>query len=370
MVLRLAAGLRASGDWSVGVVVDHGSMEARLRGVSDATFIVPWKWGARKVLSSIGPMRRALRSFEPDIVHSHGRWPSMLATLVGRRPDVSTCHSNRLTRHGSVLDRGWLRRWAGAWGRHVIVLNSEARAMLSRECGVAPERMTELPHGVPAERFTVPDRAGVIAARESLGVPTGARVALFVGRFAEVKRPVWCLDALDRARKRGIDAHLLMVGEGPLERRCREHADRLGVADRVRWVGWLDEPAVAYHAADVLLLPSQTEGFALVCSEAMMCGVPVVRTRSGGWEHHVVGGRAGWATPCDIADEFESAVAEALGNDAERARKRAVAMQHARTYLTEDRWIAGTVDLYERVLRGGGSSATRGGVAQTVGRAS
>ena len=94
-----------------------------------------------------------------------------------------------------------------------------------------------------------------------------------------------------------VDARLVLVGDGPEYGRTRELVDSLGLADAVRYVGVVDEVAPLLEAADVLLLPSETESFGLVALEAMASGVPVVASDVGGLPEVVEHGVTGFLAP-------------------------------------------------------------------------
>ena len=89
----------------------------------------------------------------------------------------------------------------------------------------------------------------------------------------------------------------MLVGDGPEFSRTQALVGELGLADRVRFVGVVDEVASLLSAADLLLLPSETESFGLVALEAMASGVPVVASRVGGLPEVVEHGVTGYLAP-------------------------------------------------------------------------
>jgi len=113
------------------------------------------------------------------------------------------------------------------------------------------------------------DRAAV---RASWGVSPNDTVIVFSAKLQQWKRP---LDLLRAFAKAGLpNAHLLFVGSGPLLPQLQSEAASLGIASRVRFLGFVNQsqlPAV-YTAADLLVLPSEFEPFGLVVNEAMCCG--------------------------------------------------------------------------------------------------
>ena len=112
--------------------------------------------------------------------------------------------------------------------------------------------------------------------RREWNVPLEATVVLFCGKLQAWKRPQDLLAAFAAARLGGT--YLLFAGEGPLRSQLEGMAQDVGVADRVRFLGFLNQSKLpgAYVASDVLVLPSEYETFGLVVSEAMACGLPVV----------------------------------------------------------------------------------------------
>ena len=125
------------------------------------------------------------------------------------------------------------------------------------------------------------DRARISAeVREQHGLPVSAKVMLFLGRLDEYKNPIFALDVLKKMIEEGNkDACLIVAGVGGLDRRLRELTAQNGVEERVRIIGWIDDPARLLLAGDLLLMPSQEwhgEGLGLAAVEAQACGIPVL----------------------------------------------------------------------------------------------
>jgi rhamnosyl/mannosyltransferase len=113
--------------------------------------------------------------------------------------------------------------------------------------------------------------------RRRFGIPAGRQVVLFVGRFVYYKGLEYLVDAM-----KYIDAHLLLVGSGPLEHQIRRRVKAYGLEHRVSFAGRLSDQDLygCYELADVFVLPSieSAEAFGLVQVEAMAHGLPVVNT--------------------------------------------------------------------------------------------
>ena len=123
-----------------------------------------------------------------------------------------------------------------------------------------------------------------------------------VGRLSAEKGQAGLLQAFAAARKEGLDAQLIIVGDGPDGRALHALAERLGVAGRVTFTGRLgeDETLAQIAAADILVLSSFMEGLPIVLMEAMAAGTAVIATRVAGVPELVEDGRSGLLfTPSD-----------------------------------------------------------------------
>jgi glycosyltransferase involved in cell wall biosynthesis len=150
--------------------------------------------------------------------------------------------------------------------------------------------------------------------RRALGLPEGIPIVLFVGRLDPVKAIPDLLRAF-ALLSAAQEAHLVLVGEGPERNRLRNLAERLGIAGRVQFAGRKSREEVPcwMSAADLLALPSSSEGFGLVLAESIACGRPVVATRCGGPED-IVTPEVGRLVPCGCPEALNDAMAQVLAS--------------------------------------------------------
>ncbi len=238
----------------------------------------------------------------------------------------------------------WLQRQVLGRAAAVSVC-SEAAGDIVRRRGF-PGRPDVVPLGVETPEPTT--------ARD---LPAGGRVVGYAGRLADHKG----VDVLLQAVAGLPDSELLIAGAGPAEDRLRGRAARSDLTGRVRFLGPLQDSALAgfYAGLDVLAVPSRTtpdwvEQFGRVAVEAMAQGVPVVASDSGALPD-VVGG-AGLLVPPDDPVALRSALDRMLGDVGLRERSREAGYRIAaecRWDVVADRYV----DIYRRVTRTGESPA-------------
>lgn len=230
---------------------------------------------------------------------------------------------------GSVL-RNTLRRASA-----VSTISSYTFERLEK-LGVAKQRIRLLYPGLNPEEWT--RTAGVPELRSKLGVE-GRKVILSISRLIPRKGQDTVLQALPAVLKAVPNALYVIVGDGPERGRLEQLAERLGVADYVRFVGSIPntETQTYYRCCDVFVMPNRRmpngdiEGFGLVFLEANACGKPVVGGRSGGAVDAIVDGETGYlvdpTSPDEVAERLirlllDPALAARLG---EQGRVRTVA---------------------------------------------
>jgi glycosyltransferase involved in cell wall biosynthesis len=176
-----------------------------------------------------------------------------------------------------------------------------------------------LPTGIPVERFRNGDG---LQFRARHGIEAERRVALYVGRIAHEKNIPFLLEAADHARRLLPEFLLLIAGEGPALPGLRRMAEKRGLEQHVRFVGYLDRESElphCYAAADVFAFSSRTETQGLVLLEAMAAGIPVYALAAMG-TCDIVGPQRGAVAAPDQPEAFGTGLAALLA-DAPRLRR-------------------------------------------------
>jgi glycosyltransferase involved in cell wall biosynthesis len=280
----LVAGDVAPGEESMAFVAEREAVEVvRIPGLSRELSPI------RDLVATIR-LAQLIRRLRPHVVHTHtakaGAVGRAAALLAGRRRPI-VVH----TFHGHVL-RGYFGAVGTAVFRTIETLLAKTTDVL---VAVSPEVRDELVRiGVaPASKFAVV-RLGIELEprvhtdegrddiRRRLGIPPERFVIGWFGRMTAVKRTPDLVDVLAELRDRGVDACLLLVGDGPDRELVEERAAKRKVARHVLCLGYQEDVSPWYAAIDAFALTSANEGTPVVCIEALAAGRPVVATNVGG----------------------------------------------------------------------------------------
>lgn len=243
--------------------------------------------GPRDLVRAASRVRRAVRTFKPDLVHTHLFASNVAGRLASAGvPVLTTLHNPDYTYEGSGSAlfglRKWLDRTTGQRRNKAFVAVSEAvRDDYVRHLGFAP--IYVVPNYLDVDDFARRVHA-VDRHRERLmlGVDEDDVMVLHVGRFHRQKAQDVLLYAFQEAQREEPRMRLVLAGQGAALGDMRALADQLQLADRVIFPGDVADPAPLYAAADVFAFPSRWEAFGIALLEAMVAGLPIVATRTGG----------------------------------------------------------------------------------------
>lgn len=215
----------------------------------------------------------------------------------------------------------------------VLVPSSASRQFIC-SLGVAAERVALTPYVVDNDAIAAIAAAGNRQQlRAEWQIPQDAAVAVFCAKLLPRKRPQDAVAAFARAAV--ANSFLVMVGEGPLGEEVRALAERLGIKERVRFVGLVKYSRLpeVYAASDVLVFPSEHEPYGLPVNEAMICGIPaIVSDRVGAGADLVAEGRTGFVYPCGDIEAFAARLREALGDRQQLRRMGEAAQERMRDW--------------------------------------
>lgn len=292
-----------------------------------------------------------LRSHRFDILHTHKFGSNVWGALIGAACGVPAivAHEHSWSYEGEPLRR-WLDghligRIASAF---VAVSSLDARRMAQIE-GVPPAKIVQIPAAyLPSEIYLPPGshRRGDLRAELGLAPSTP-----LVGTVA-VLRPEKALEVLLEAHARTLTrvpgVHLVIAGDGGRRGALVAHADRLGIAESVHFLGMRADVDSVIGSLDVAALCSDREGTPLMAFECFANRTPLVATAVGGLLDLIEDGVSGVLVPRRDPGALADAIATLLGDPARRARLAEAAAQRLDRYRIQtiaDRFAA----LYERL---------------------
>ena len=268
-------------------------------------------------------------------------WTVLLAAKWTRIPvilctDAHSLESHRVTSRAAIAVKkrivGRIFRMASA----VITSSSQAGVFLD-SLGVPPERIfmgrSVVDNTWWADRATHVDRA---ALRRELNLPSEARVVLYCAKLQPWKRPGDLLEAFSRANV--SDSYLIYAGDGPLRPMLEQRSRDLGVASRVRFLGFVNQKGLpgVYVTSDFLVLPSDYEPFGLVVNEAMLCGRPVVVSDRVGARYDLIcEGETGSIFPCGDVEALTKILQSLLRDRSQLDRMGAAARERMQAWTPE-----------------------------------
>src|SRR5215211_1109692 len=304
-------------------------------------------------------LARLIRRERPTILHTHtakagavGRIATLLAGDARPPIVVHTFHGHVLRGYfGPVRTLAFrlLERWLARLTTALVAVSPEVRDDLVR-LGVAPrEKFTVVRLGIELEE-RVAEANGRGETRRVLGIAPDAFTVGWIGRMTGVKRTGDVLLAFRELRRRGVDACLCMVGDGPEREMLERRAHELGIMRNTLFLGYQEEVAPYYAALEAMILPSGNEGTPVSAIESLAAGRPVVATRVGGVPDVVRDGEDGFLVDAGAVDELAERLARLARDPELRARMGEAGRARVLPRYSVDRLIDDIDRLYRALL--------------------
>jgi N-acetyl-alpha-D-glucosaminyl L-malate synthase BshA len=302
-------------------------------------------------LALAAKMAEAAREHSLDLFHVHYAIPHALAGLLAqqmlgeRAPKlITTLHGTDITLVGQDRSFFEITRFGIEKSDGVTAVSEFLRQMTLDEFQIQ-NHIETIHNFVDLDVYT---RAHAYRDRLAFAAPE-QKILLHISNMRPVKRVLDAVRILERVAQES-PAVLLMVGEGPERSSAQALARRLGLQDRVRFLGTQERIEEIAGMADVFLLPSELESFGLSALEAMACGVPVVGSNAGGLPELVAEGVTGFLRPVGDVDGMAARCLELLRDDARRKTMGDAGRRRAETLFGADRIVSAYEAYYDKVL--------------------
>ena len=290
-------------------------------------------------LRPVWRLRRLIRCEGYDIVHLHTKrahalsaWlphgPGAPRYVVTRRmdyPEKNNCHTRYL--YNRCVDG--------------VVAISQPIVESLVDAGVDAGRIRLIRSGIDVGRFA------------PAGNNAGADRVLTIGTLAvlqERKGHRFLLEAVAELKVRGVKPVCLLAGTGSERKELEEMAARLGLAEEVKFLGFVADTPAFLAGVDIFVLPSLAEGLGVAALEAMAAGKAVVASRVGGLTDVITDGLTGFLVPPRDSKALSDAIAKLIADPSRARAMGRSAAAHVRKHFTVERMAAGNEVYYYELL--------------------
>jgi glycosyltransferase involved in cell wall biosynthesis len=288
-----------------------------------------------RVFSAVRDLAARLRADSCDVLICHGYKAHILGRLAARRAGIPAVAVSRgwtgETRKVKLYE--WLDRRHLRFMDHVVCVSDGQAEKVRKWCRVPPERLSVIRNSARLAAF---ERRDPAARERLLGfLPAGvSQIVLAAGRLSPEKGFGVLVEAAAALCRENPAAGVVLFGEGVLRPELEQQVARSGLAGRFVMPGFRTDLDSLIGAADVVVLPSFTEGLPNVALEASAAGVPVVATAVGGTPEAVVDGESGYLVPPGRPELLAGRVSELLRDPARRAAFGAAGQARMRAEFT------------------------------------
>ena len=246
-------------------------------------------------------------------------WIAIAAAKWNRIPVLFGTDAHELAPRDNKQWKLWVKRLL--WPRlfrlaDVVIVPSSGSVALMGSLGIPADRIVLSPYCVDNEWWMAQSaKVDRRAVRARWNVPDDAIVVLFCAKLQPWKRPQDLLRAF--AQVANPDSYLVLAGEGPLHADLESEAHSLGIAEKARFLGFVNQSGLPeiYTSSDIFVLPSESEPFGVVVNEAMLCKCPViVSDRVGAGFDLVRDGETGFVFPARDVAALAAVLRRAIGD--------------------------------------------------------
>ncbi len=251
---------------------------------------------------SVAEVKRAIREYQPDIIHAHDMRASLIAALAcGKIPLISHVHNNNPFA-GRLSLKGIAYAVAARKASHIFWVSESAYNGYTYRDKFAAKSSVLYNVVNPNE----------ILSRMARDTNAYDYDVVFCGRLTAQKNPLRLLDVCTLLAQKKPDVKIAIVGSGEMDDEVRAKASSLNLTDNVTFLGFQSNPLKIVHDAKAMVMTSLWEGTPMCALEAMVLGTPIVSTPVDGLKVLVTNGENGFLSDdnADLADKLYSIITD------------------------------------------------------------
>jgi glycosyltransferase involved in cell wall biosynthesis len=301
-------------------------------------------------VSAFFDLRRIMKRYRPDIVHTH----TAKAGLLGRLASLSTFggHIRVHTFHGHLL-----HGYFSSFKTRAVVLIEKCLGIITTSIVTVGDKVKNdlLDHGIGrANKYTVigpglslqtlPIR---IEAEKSLGIVSGKFNVTWIGRAVKVKSPMRLVGIAKETQKQDLGVDFLIVGDGPLIQDMKDEAHKKQL--NITFLGWQNYIERVLAVSDIVILTSENEGTPVALIQAQMAGIPVITSDVGSASEVLIHGKSGF---CETYSEevFVNRIKELKADQSKRIHFGQAATEFALKKFSLQNLIDSHRSLYQKLI--------------------
>lgn len=312
--------------------------------------VIPFAFINPTVVADYFRLRALLKRLAPDVLNTHGNLDAKVGLMAARGLGIPCVIRSR--HHSHPVSPSWYNKWMYRKLSHYVFTTAQCVSdQIVADLAVRPDKVVTLGSGIVLPQ-AMPDKIDAIRGlQQEFDLAGDSRFVGSVAMLRDWKGHRFLMEAFRQISGRFPAHHLVIVGDGDEMAALQRLREALGLADKVHFTGFKDDPWPFFRAFELNVLASTcNEGIPQVLLQAMAAGCPVIGTRVGGIPDIVEEGRTGLLVEPQNAAMLADAMAFVLDNPEKTAERVHAAQQGVLKNHTLDAMGKRTLDLYAKVL--------------------
>lgn len=316
---------------------------------------IPLDFSKRVNFSPIFKLFKAIKKYDIHLVHSQGSradfYSRISARLAGNCKMISTVAAPIEKWDVNPIKKCFyylLDRFSEKFVDRFITVSQELVDILVSSHKLNKNIIIKIPNGVELDKYSIMD--GDPDLRKALGISPDDYVVGAIGRLVWEKGFNYLLSAFKKIHGTIKNSRLVIVGDGPMEKRLLNQANELGIKESVIFTGFIEDVRPLMTLFDVLAFPSISEGSPMTTLEAMAMEKPIVATSISGIKEQIIDGESGILIPPRDPAALAEAICNILNNDGQMNKLGLNARRRIDKYFSVEKMVAETRRVYQSLL--------------------